>query len=463
MENKDIEIVEEEKEGISIGDIFKRIWHAKITLGVTFAAVLVLGVVGIHYLYTKPNQVYSGSVTYQFRGASEGLYPNGTTFDYRSLIEPSTLQTIKNSNSDYDNIDIQSMIDKNAIQVEQTVRNVYNSEGEEVPTVSPNYITLTCSASYFDSEAQAKSFLQDVLEAPNTLANSLYDAIVYNQNLELASTALTYEDQYSYLINQRDLIYSNYSELISTFGESAFISADSTTTVSQELTIIRQFFTQYNLANLQSEARLNGYVKSKQPTEIDKLKNELNRLVHEYNLNQTKIDNLQTQWKEMLANASGVIISSPNNFITSIHNLTVTNADLYDSIETIANKLGAQLSGGNGVKLEVTYSNEPSSTYSEAPQTYVETLATITNQLASYTDQLKTTTTYLYTTYAEPIYTLPSVFELSGGLNIILNGAISFVAAVILACLVAGIKGSIDMKREEKNLEDLTQEAGTTN
>lgn len=464
MENKDIEIVEEEKEGISIGDIFKRIWHAKITLGVTFAAVLVLGVVGIHYLYTKPNQVYSGSVTYQFRGASEGLYPNGTTFDYRSLIEPSALQAVKKSNSEYANIDIQTMIDKNAIKVEQAIRNAYNDEGEEVPTVLPNYITLTCSASYFDSEAQAKSFLQDVLEAPNTLANSLYDAIVYNQNLELASTALTYEDQYSYLISQRDLIYSNYSELISTFGESAFISADSTTTISQELTIIRQFFTQYNLANLQSEARLKGYVKSDQPTEIDKLKNELNRLVHEYNLNQTKIANLQTQWKEMLANAAGsVIISSPNDFITSIHNLTATNTDLYDSIETIANKLGAQLSGGNGVKLEVTYSNEPSSTYSEATPTYKETLATITNQLTSYTNQLKTTTTYLYTTYAEPIYTLPSVFELSGGLNIILNGAISFVAAVILACLVAGIKGSIDMKREEKNLEDLAQEAGTTN
>ena len=462
MENKDIEIVEEEKEGISIGDIFKRIWHAKITLGVTFAAVLVLGVVGIHYLYTKPNQVYSGSVTYQFRGASEGLYPNGTTFDYRSLIESSTLQTVKNSNSEYANIDIQTMIDKNAIKVEQAITNVYNDAGEEVPTVLPNYITLTCSASYFDSEAQAKSFLQDVLEAPNTLANSLYDAIVYNQNLELASTALTYEDQYDYLIKQRDLIDSNYSELISMFGESAFIGVDSTTTVSQELTIIRQFFTQYNLANLQSEARLNGYVKSNQPTEIDKLKNELNRLVHEYNLNQTKIENLQNQWKEMLTNAGNVIISSPNDFITSIHNLTTTNTDLYDSIETIANKLGAQLSGGNGVKLEVT-SNEPSSAYSEAPKTYVETLATITNQLTSYTDQLKTTTTYLYTTYAKPIYTLPSVFELSGGLNIILNGAISFVAAVILACLVAGIKGSIDMKREEKNLEDLAQETGTTN
>lgn len=305
--------------------------------------------------------------------------------------------------------------------------------------------------------------MQDVLEAPNTLVDSLYDAIVYNQNLELASTALTYEDQYDYLIKQRDLLDSNYSELISTFGESAFIGADSTTTVSQELTIIRQFFTQYNLENLQSVARLNGYVKSNQPTEIDKLKNELDCLVYEYNLNQTKIDNLQTQWKEMLANASGVIISSPNDFITTIINLTTTNTDLYKSIETIANKLGAQLSGGNGVKLEVTYSNDPSFAYPPTPKTYVETLATITNQLTSYTDQLKTTTTYLYTTYAKPIYTLPSVFELSGGLSIILNGAISFVAAVILACLVAGIKGSIDMKREEKNLEDFAQEAGTTN
>lgn len=463
MENKDIEIVGEEKEGISIGDIFKRIWHAKITLGVTFAAVLVLGVVGIHYLYTKPNQVYSGSVTYQFRGASEGLYPNGTTFDYRSIIESSTLQTVKNSSSEYANIDIQTMIDKNAIKVEQAITNVYNDAGETVPTVLPNYITLTCSASYFDSEAQAKSFLQDVLEAPNTLADSLYDTIVYNQNLELASTALTYEDQYDYLIKQRDLIYSNYSELISTFGESASISKNSTTTVSQELTIIRQFFTQYNLESLQNVARLNGYVKSNQPTEIDKLKNELDRLVHEYNLNQTKIDNLQTQWKEMFTNAGGVIISSPNDFITSIHNLTTTNTDLYDNIETIANKLGAQLSGGNGVKLEVKYSNYPSLSYPETPKPYVDTLTTITEQLNSYTNQLKTTITHLYTTYAEPIYTLPSVFELSGGLNIILNGAISFVAAVILACLVAGIKGSIDMKREEKNLEDLAQEAGTTN
>lgn len=101
MENKDIEIVEEEKEGISIGDIFKKIWHAKITLGVSFVVILVLGVFGIHYLYTKPNQIYTGSVTYQFKGSTEGLYPNGTTFDYRTMIEPEQLETIKNSKKEY--------------------------------------------------------------------------------------------------------------------------------------------------------------------------------------------------------------------------------------------------------------------------------------------------------------------------------------------------------------------------
>ena len=42
MENKDIEIIEEEKEGISIGDICKKIWHAKITLGVTFVIATVV-------------------------------------------------------------------------------------------------------------------------------------------------------------------------------------------------------------------------------------------------------------------------------------------------------------------------------------------------------------------------------------------------------------------------------------
>ena len=460
MENKDIEIVEEEKEGISIGDIFKKIWHAKITLGVSFVVILVLGVFGIHYLYTKPNQIYTGSFTYQFKGSTEGLYPNGTTFDYRTMIEPEQLETIKNSKEEYANIDIDKMLENNAISVSLLTGQTTNENGETVTVDLPNYVSIQCSASYFDNETQAKNFLKDVLDAPNNLANSLYDAIDFESNLTLANVSLTYEDQIDYLILQRDLVIENYEELSSVFGRNAYTDKNSTSTITKTLTSIRSFFTTNNLSSLQTLATNEQYVKSAQEGEINQLTNELNRLVADYNSNSNQINNLQTEW-DKITNSGSTIISSPNDFLTAIYELTTANSKLYDRIETLSQKLGYTLSTSSG-KL-VLNKNEGEQTYKEATPEFKTQLNTITTNLTTYTEQLQLTTEYLYTNYAKPIYTLTSVVEISGGLNIILNGAISFVVAAILACVIAGIKGNIDIKKEEKNKQDVIKEEATEN
>lgn len=461
MENKDIEIVEEEKEGISIGDIFKKIWHAKITLGVSFVAILVLGVFGIHYLYTKPNQIYTGSVTYQFKGSTEGLYPNGTTFDYRTMIEPEQLEAIKkNKEEEYANINIDKMLENNAISVSLLTGQTTNENGETVTVDLPNYVSIQCSASYFDNETQAKNFLKDVLDAPNNLANSLYEAIDFESNLTLADVSLTYEDQIDYLILQRDLVIENYEELSSVFGRNAYTDKNSTSTITQTLTSIKSFFTTNNLSSLQTLATNEQYVKSAQEGEIAQLTNELNRLVAEYNSNLNQINNLQTEW-DKITNSGSTIISTPNDFLTAIYELTTANSKLYDRIETLSQKLGYTLTTSSG-KL-VLNKNEGEQTYKEATTSFKTQLNTITTNLTTYTEQLQLTTEYLYTNYAKPIYTLTSVVEISGGLNIILNGAISFVVAAILACVIAGIKGNIDIKKEEKNKQDVLEEEAIEN
>ena len=461
MENKDIEIVEEEKEGISIGDIFKKIWHAKITLGVSFVAILVLGVFGIHYLYTKPNQIYTGSVTYQFKGSTEGLYPNGTTFDYRTMIEPEQLEAIKkNKEEEYANINIDKMLENNAISVSLLTGQTTNENGETVTVDLPNYVSIQCSASYFDNETQAKNFLKDVLDAPNNLANSLYEAIDFESNLTLADVSLTYEDQIDYLILQRDLVIENYEELSSVFGRNAYTDKNNTSTITQTLTSIKSFFTTNNLSSLQTLATNEQYVKSAQEGEITQLTNELNRLVAEYNSNLNQINNLQTEW-DKITNSGSTIISSPNDFLTAIYELTTANSKLYDRIETLSQKLGYTLTTSSG-KL-VLNKNEGEQTYKEATESFKTQLNTITTNLTTYTEQLQSTTEYLYTNYAKPIYTLTSVVEISGGLNIILNGAISFVVAAILACVIAGIKGNIDIKKEEKNKQDVLEEEAIEN
>lgn len=461
MENKDIEIVEEEKEGISIGDIFKKIWHAKITLGVSFVAILVLGVFGIHYLYTKPNQIYTGSVTYQFKGSTEGLYPNGTTFDYRTMIEPEQLEAIKkNKEEEYADIDIDKMLENNAISVSLLTGQTTNENGETVTVDLPNYVSIQCSASYFDNETQAKNFLKDVLDAPSNLANSLYEAIDFESNLTLADVSLTYEDQIDYLILQRDLVIENYEELSSVFGRNAYTDKNSTSTITQTLTSIKSFFTTNNLSSLQTLATNEQYVKSAQEGEITQLTNELNRLVAEYNSNLNQINNLQTEW-DKITNSGSTIISTPNDFLTAIYELTTTNSKLYDRIETLSQKLGYTLTTSSG-KLVLT-KNEGEQTYKEATTSFKTQLNTITTNLTTYTEQLQLTTEYLYTNYAKPIYTLTSVVEISGGLNIFLNGAISFVVAAILACVIAGIKGNIDIKKEEKNKQDVLEEEAIGN
>ena len=461
MENKDIEIVEEEKEGISIGDIFKKIWHAKITLGVSFVAILVLGVFGIHYLYTKPNQIYTGSVTYQFKGSTEGLYPNGTTFDYRTMIEPEQLEAIKkNKEEEYANINIDKMLENNAISVSLLTGQTTNENGETVTVDLPNYVSIQCSASYFDNETQARNFLKDVLDAPSNLANSLYEAIDFESNLTLADVSLTYEDQIDYLILQRDLVIENYEELSSVFGRNAYTDKNSTSTITQTLTSIKSFFTTNNLSSLQTLATNEQYVKSAQEGEITQLTNELNRLVAEYNSNLNQINNLQTEW-DKITNSGSTIISTPNDFLTAIYELTTENSKLYDRIETLSQKLGYTLTTSSS-KL-VLNKNEGEQTYKEATTSFKTQLNTITTNLTTYTEQLQSTTEFLYTNYAKPIYTLTSVVEISGGLNIFLNGAISFVVAAILACVIAGIKGNIDIKKEEKNKQDVLEEEAIEN
>ena len=451
MENKDIEIIEEEKEGISIGDICKKIWHAKITLGVTFVIATVVCVLGIHYLYSQPQEVYSGSVTYQFRGAEEGKYPNNTTFDYRTIIEPQALQAVKESNESFADIDVAKMVSNNDISVSQLTRTTYNDQNQETTIVAPNYIQITCSASYFSSDDQARNFMQAVLDSVNTTANNLYNAIIYNQNLIMADSATTYEDEYGYLINQKDMLISNYNSLIEDFGPSSYVGQDSSTTISQALTTIETYFIQNDLSSLQNEARQSGYLKDKSDAGIQKLKNQLKNLIHQRDLTRNLLNNLQTEFKNLIETSnSSVILSVSAEYQNRILALTEELTDYEDQIETLCEKLNVTIDPATGEIIE----NSDTTDYQETPETYITTLNQIKTQLNSFTDDLKETTTYLYTNFAKPVYTLPNIVEKSGGLSLVLNAAISVVIGIILGCVVAGIKGHIDMKKEEQNKID---------
>lgn len=461
MENKEIEFIEEEKQGISIGDIFKKIWHAKITLGVTFVAVMVVGVLGIQYLYSKPSEKYTAGLTYNFEGAVEGKYPNGTTFNYQSIISLDNLATIKDSNDSYKDVDINGLVQDNAISITLVPQEVTSETGESTVT-KLNTFTFEASCSYFPNDTIAKSFISDLLNSQYTFAIGLYDAIDYDANLVLANSATTYESQITYLNAQAQYILTSYDELKELFGAYAYIknpseSATTPDTISSKITDLTRYFNSVNINALSAEATEKLYLKGSADNEdniVQEVYNSLKSLLETYNYNQLLVDKLTKQFNELYQN-NNIIISSPNDLQTKIEQLVTSNVSIKSQITSLAPKIGYTFTDYNSetnTPAQIEKTGEP--TYVFPDESYTNKVKEFSLKISEYTNELKEATKYISSTYSNTTFDYPNIIQKTGGFSIVLNLAVSFVVAVILACIVAGIKGHIDMQKEKVNKEE---------
>lgn len=463
MENKEIEFIEEEKQGISIGDIFKKIWHAKITLGVTFVAVMVVGVLGIQYLYSKPSEKYTAGLTYNFEGAAEGKYPNGTTFNYQSIISLDSLAAIKDSNDSYKDVDINGLVQDNAISITLVPQEVTVETEQTTSTITRlNTFTFEASCSYFPNDTIAKSFISDLLNLQYTYAVGLYDAIDYDANLVLANSATTYESQITYLNEQAHYILTSYDELKELFGAYAYIknpseSATTPDTISSKITDLTRYFNSVNINALSAEATEKYYLKGNADNEdniVQEVYNSLRSLLVTYNSNQQLVNQLTKQFNELYQN-NNIIISSPNDLQTKIEELVTSNINIKTQITSLAPKIGYTFTDYNSetnTPAQIEKTGEP--TYVFPDESYINKVNEISLKISEYTNELKEATKYVSSTYSNTAFDYPNIIEKTGGFSIVLNLAVSFVVAVILACIVAGIKGHIDMQKEKANKEE---------
>ena len=463
MENKEIEFIEEEKQGISIGDIFKKIWHAKITLGVTFVAVMVVGVLGIQYLYSKPSEKYTAGLTYNFEGAAEGKYPNGTTFNYQSIISLDSLAAIKDSNDSYKDVDIDGLVQDNAISITLVPQEVTVETEQTTSTITRlNTFTFEASCSYFPNDTIAKSFISDLLNLQYTYAVGLYDAIDYDANLVLANSATTYESQITYLNEQAQYILTSYDELKELFGAYAYIknpseSATTPDTISSKITDLTRYFNSVNINALSAEATEKHYLKGSADNEdniVQEVYNSLRSLLVTYNSNQQLVNQLTKQFNELYQN-NNIIISSPNDLQTKIEELVTSNINIKTQITSLAPKIGYTFTDYNSetnTPAQIEKTGEP--TYVFPDESYTNKVNEISLKISEYTNELKEATKYVSSTYSNTAFDYPNIIEKTGGFSIVLNLAVSFVVAVILACIVAGIKGHVDMQKEKVNKEE---------
>ena len=212
MAEENVQYVEEQ--GITFGEIFKRIWKAKLVLGITGVTTCAVALLGVHFAYSKPSREYVSEAKLSFAGINNDKYPDGTNFYYQSIISYENLVKVKDSSSEYADIDVDKIVDKDGISIEQKEKTTYAANGQEMTDLMKDTFILKVKSSYFSSDTQAKHFVNDLFSQPLEVASNYYTNITYDYNLKIFDVQNTYESQISLINSQKDLLINGYNGLI---------------------------------------------------------------------------------------------------------------------------------------------------------------------------------------------------------------------------------------------------------
>ena len=121
--------MENENQEISIIQLFKVAFGNKLRLVIITLLVAIIGVLFFHFYYDPGKTEYVADFNYFVQGLDEGLYIDGSAFNYQELVSYDALAAAKASSSDFADIDIDEMYHKNNISVDH-VRDTENKNEE---------------------------------------------------------------------------------------------------------------------------------------------------------------------------------------------------------------------------------------------------------------------------------------------------------------------------------------------
>lgn len=405
MENK------EEKE-VTLGRVFKVMFHNKLLLVVVSLVVLLIGVLGIKFVYNSYKAIYKAEYKYNVSSLNnDGSYIDGTKFYYKDVISESVLNEIKESNELYSSIDVEKMLEKDGVSIDWMTE--YNDNKEVVN----QYYQLTFKQVYFSSEEQAKSFISDVMNYPLEKNKSLHDKANYSTNLTKYNSANTYSDQISYLSAQYSFLHGKYESLIADYGDLIVNEKK----LSLYLNDLEMFFTNNKLSDASYELVLKGYVKNYEENK-DKLELQKDNLQKKYDLNETIIAELKQVVNDLLATGSTAQSLDLGAYNSKINELIVENAQIKQDIED----LNIQILNGEST-----------------PTTFTNKLNDFYNELVSETLTYKSVSKKVINENSTAFTINTNIIEKDGGIS----GVVGAAGSLILGIVVAGIVNLIHDNR----------------
>ena len=321
----------DEKEGLSLLEIIKvmigyniksKIRALCVFLGVTLVVLLV-----IIFGYNKSKAKYVSEFNYLVETFDGNTYVDGTKFIYLDLISEETLREIKENDPRFKNLDVESIIQDDAISIER------NHADESIYA-----FTLTIKQKYFKSKEQAKDFVTEIAKVPQTTTNKMLEKLDYTKALVSFETYdQTYEDKLADLVNQVNVIKGIYTELIEKYGDRYLDEAYNNAKISslQKKTI--KAIDNLNIDILSEELSTNDYVYDYENT-LPLLNIKIDYQKDSLALVEKKITAISDEIDRQLA-ASGSAAAMVEGLNAQLAELLIKKEDLSNSITKLQSKI----------------------------------------------------------------------------------------------------------------------------
>ncbi len=446
---------EEEKPGLTLGEIFRRILTKKLIAIVVAAAILVVGTLGLYFGYSRNVCRYVTSfyliMPSETLSKSYCTLPDGSKFYYSDYISAETLNTIKSGDARFSAVEVGSIVKYNAATL--SVEYVYmdEDEDEKTPTELESIeISIYIDQKYFNDKDTAKAFMTELAEYPVRLYRTMdKDFNVYLDSSDF-ETAPTFGIQIDYIEKQIAYIDQLYQKL-----ENMTIDGQGTQ-VANKRQSFNAWVDRQQISELKTEAQSQYYLKDYER----EIENYLNELVI-----------LNDQLEDAQYNLSHVSEYIRDNNITGdgvadvIYTLTVTQTNLQRQVTDILKYVNAYYETTENADGTIEL-GAVKSEHIEATQAYAEKVTALFEGLTGDggpLDEYVEVYGAVAAKIASVSYTSANAIDKDGGIGLFVCALISLAAGLIIGCIAAYIAATNKLNKQTKESDGKEQDVGPVN
>lgn len=400
--------MEEERDGISLGEIIRVIFSQK-WLALIIAAVIALGVtVALYFGYNPKVTDYVSTFTVSFPGSDSGKFPDNSPFKFTEMVSRDNMDAAKSSNLErFGYIEVGTIYVNNDISITHTV-------GQQ-----ESYYTIRVSAKYFKSRSDATDFVDALTQMPVNTLLKIADA---------RDIALTDFDNTNFYEDKIDILETHVKYLIVAASE----LVESTGNLSKNVKLlndIKKYDTE--LRTTVGKMRQNLYVH-----DIDEVRSAYTNLLYIINADIAK----KTREMEL-------IFGRLNS-----NDPTVDIVQASERVEQLASEI-SELEDSKEIYSAYLYGKD--SEVMKVSEEFYNELVALGDRLEELTGRYADNLREYYIKYSFVAYT--GALDKEGNLGIIVCVLIGVIAGAVVAAAVAFIVGIRKLKKsdaKDKNSQD---------